>query len=352
MTDTGICSIRFAGTRLAIAWEGSGTLAVLEALFPTLSMASSSGSTAPPQPRYRLKSIERSERIELFGPAVHAPVEHLRTAPSALARGTHGTKGGQNHNLGEAERQPPYPLAAESLLYRGESAGTAAAMLLDCIVHDLVDDCLVGPVYHAAAVSYRGRGILMPGMSGAGKTTLSAWLAGKGWDYLSDEIACVERGSMKMEAFYRSLHLRTPIAAPLRQLIPAACAGPGPGNGRGIYRSAQGLILPIDHVHPANRYHLPRVRLIVFPRYLPGAGGECPRLSPARACSRLMACAVNVRNLPDHGLDAVAELARRVPAYALIYDRLDHLESRLSNLLHNCLQSSPERFRKGPEHLL
>jgi hypothetical protein len=278
--------ISFAGTRLAISWEGGASLAVLNALsLKQSALAAGNGVTS----HFRLISAENDEPVRLY-------------------RGDH-------------------------LLYRGQSEGAAAGILLDCAVNDLADGCRIGPMFHAAAVSCCGHGILLPGESGSGKTTLAAWLASKGWDYLSDEIACIEQGSMEVQAFYRSLHLRLPIAPPLAQLIPAAeTCGDSPAGPR-LYSGPQGVIVPIELIHPHSIYHTPELQMIVFPHYVPDADGEFIRLSQAQACARMMGLTVNVRNLPGHGLAEISRLARRVPAYAFIYGRLDHLADKMAALL-------------------
>ena len=287
MTDTGTRVISFAGTRLVIAWEGRSAGAVLNALCLA-------DSTPDPvddaDPHFWLSSTQTDEAMCL-------------------------------HRW-------------DRRLYEGPSAGVAAEILLDCIVHDLADGCRIGPLFHAAAASYGGRGLLLPGQTGSGKTTLAAWLAGSGWDYLTDEIACIEQGSQEIQAFHRALHLRTPLSASVERLIAAATESLGSACGRRTYRSSRGVIVPIEHIRPNNIYHTPEVRLIVFPQYLADADvdGDLIRLSPAQACTRLMGCTVNVRNLSGHGLDEISRLARGTPAYALSYGRLDHLAEKIAAL--------------------
>ena len=44
---------------------------------------------------------------------------------------------------------------------------------------------------HAAAVAWNGATIVLPGASGAGKSSLATWLVDRGFEYLSDEITLV-----------------------------------------------------------------------------------------------------------------------------------------------------------------
>jgi hypothetical protein len=287
MTGSGTRVIGFAGTRLVIAWEGRSAGAILNALCLAHSTPASGSDS---DPHFWLRSTQCDAAICL----------HRR----------------------------------DRRLYEGPSAGAAAEILLDCIVHDLADGCRVGPLFHAAAASCGGRGLLLPGQTGSGKTTLAAWLAGRGWDYLTDEIACIGQGSQEIQAFQRALHLRTPLSDSVERLIAAAIEGLDSVSGRRAYRSSRGVIVPIEYIRPNNIYHTPELRLIVFPQYLADADvdDDLIRLSPAQACARLMGCTVNVRNLSGHGLDEISRLARGTPAYALSYGRLDHLAEKIAAL--------------------
>jgi hypothetical protein len=64
-------------------------------------------------------------------------------------------------------------------------------------------------IVHAGAVAHRGRGIVLPGPSFAGKTTLVAALLAAGASYLSDELAVIDAQGM-LHAFPRPLSLRDP----------------------------------------------------------------------------------------------------------------------------------------------
>jgi hypothetical protein len=62
------------------------------------------------------------------------------------------------------------------------------------VFHDAIRDEVGSVAIHAGAVSYRGRGIVLPAPMNAGKTTLVGALICAGFDYLSDEVALIGRG--------------------------------------------------------------------------------------------------------------------------------------------------------------
>jgi len=288
MTASGRYVIKFAGTRLFVSWEGNTSFAVLNTLYGVKSLLAPHDGI---RSHFRISSVESDGHIYIY-------------------RG-------------------------DRLLYQGCSEGEAAGRLLDCTVHYLADDCRVGPLFHTAAVSCRGRGILIPGASGSGKSTLVAWLASKGWDYLTDEIACVDQASWKIMGLYRALHFKTPIARAIESLVtPVADSSDSPSS-KNVYRSRRGVIVPIEQIHSNNVYHTPQIRLIIFPQYDPNIERKLIRLSQAQASARLMGCAVNIRNLSGHGFSEISRLARQVPAYALTYGRFDHLADEISILLEH-----------------
>ena len=76
--------------------------------------------------------------------------------------------------------------------------------------------------------------------------------------------------------------------------------------------------------------------LIIFPAFRSGAELAIEPLTPARACTELMASNVNAANLADGGLSGLTALARRVPAVRLVYgafNQLDGIADMLAALL-------------------
>jgi hypothetical protein len=75
--------------------------------------------------------------------------------------------------------------------------------VLEAVLH-LANDFFL---FHACAVSWNGHGIICPGVSGMGKTTLTLQLVKHGFKFLSDEIACLQPDVKTIEPFYRTLNL-------------------------------------------------------------------------------------------------------------------------------------------------
>ncbi|HHD56533.1 MAG TPA: hypothetical protein ENK89_02500, partial [Desulfobulbaceae bacterium] len=65
---------------------------------------------------------------------------------------------------------------------------TMANLLMGEIIYAMIDGVHSGLTLHAAAVAWKNKGIWMPGTSGAGKSSLSAWFVSHGYTYLTDEL--------------------------------------------------------------------------------------------------------------------------------------------------------------------
>jgi hypothetical protein len=71
---------------------------------------------------------------------------------------------------------------------------------------------------HSGAVAWRGKGIIFPGQSHAGKSTLTAALVDAGATYYSDEYAILDENAL-LHPFPRPISLRVPESAEFRELF-------------------------------------------------------------------------------------------------------------------------------------
>ena len=86
---------------------------------------------------------------------------------------------------------------------------------LDAMGYSLIDAKMFTPV-HAGCVSLDGRGVLLCGDSGAGKSSLSYACAREGWTYTSDDASHLIRGQLTVVGASHELRLREPA----RDLFP------------------------------------------------------------------------------------------------------------------------------------
>lgn len=210
-------------------------------------------------------------------------------------------------------------------LLHTESDGHAAECLLGQAVYHLVDRSSGGLVLHAAAVALDERRVLvMPGTSGAGKTTLTAWLVKHGHDYLTDEAVFLPLESTSLESLCRPLNLKRGSRAQLQALSPAADGVLSFEGGDLVDPAALGCINPRTQGE---------LFLFVFPTFEQGKPLELSPLSPAQAAQALLTFAANARSVPRHGLGEVARLAKAARAFSLRYGDSQDLPT-LARWLH------------------
>jgi hypothetical protein len=247
----------------------------------------------------------------------HIPAETAGSAPPYVA-----------YQLCDNDQPGQLTLSRDdTLLYRGDSLAVVAELLLGDSCHHLADRSQGGLLLHAAGLTWHGQALLLPGQTGAGKSTLTAWLVSRGFGYLTDELVFVLWGQNSAQGLTRPLNLKRPARSLWQTNLTAS------------HQAAHVLSTPhsdlaaptlFGTVAPPDETSL---GVIIFPRYEPGSNPVLRPLSRAKAGLALMQCLLNARNLPDHGFTEVTRLARQIPAYHLRYSRFSQLEGQIESLL-------------------
>src|SRR5581483_900707 len=108
-------------------------------------------------------------------------------------------------------------------------------------------------------------GLLLPGGSGCGKTTLVAALVAAGYQYCSDDLTTVARDSLLLYPFAKSLCIKAGAIEPLAARYPALRDSP---RYRRFTEEGVCFLQP-----PATSWLAAPapIRYVVFPCYVPGA---------------------------------------------------------------------------------
>jgi hypothetical protein len=198
------------------------------------------------------------------------------------------------------------------------------AFIMEAMVSSLIKDLTSGIALHAGVVAHRGRTALIAGQTGAGKSSLVAWLAASGFDYGSDEIAVlVGETEPAILGLSRPIVLRTDAAEKV-------LAMPVFRNADRI-ESASSVMVAVGSPHrPAPQAPC---SLIIFPCFIPGAELSIQSMSAGQAALKLVGLNLNARNLPDGGFRAIPRFARETPAIALRYGDYSQLQGTVDVLL-------------------
>lgn len=215
-----------------------------------------------------------------------------------------------------------------TLCYEMADPATLAEWLLNDSLYHLARASSGGLLLHAAGMAWQGQGLLLPGATGAGKSSLAAWLLTRGCDYQTDELVFVGLGSDTMQGFTRPLCLKHSARDILQKHF-------GLEEGAaGILSATHGILVSPIRLRPASVVSTPPLHLIIFPHYRPDDDFEWRPLSSAQAGLALMQCLINARNLPGYGFSEITRLARAVPAYVLGYSNFEQVDRWLDLTLY------------------
>jgi hypothetical protein len=143
---------------------------------------------------------------------------------------------------------------------------------------------------HAGAVGYRGRGILLPGRSFAGKSTLVAALVRAGAEYYSDEYAVLDAAG-NVHPYARALSIRQ-------------------AGGSGMSKH------PVDTLGGHVGTDPLPVGLVVVSKFRSGGEWRPRRLSPGRGVLALLANTVAARRIPEIALATLHQVVAVAPVVA------------------------------------
>ena len=179
---------------------------------------------------------------------------------------------------------------------------------------------------HAAAASWRGRGLLLTAPMDSGKTTLVTGLVRAGFDYLTDEVALIEVDTGLLHPFPKALTLEPPSIAlmpDLERLIPPEFAWPQRlryhFNPEEIRPGSVGRPCPVSHV--------------IAPRYVSGGATALREMTRAEAVVVLAENALNLPSFGGTGFRALASLSRGARCFWLTIGDLEGAVEAVAGLV-------------------
>lgn len=168
---------------------------------------------------------------------------------------------------------------------------------------------------HAGVVARDNQAIVMPGIPGAGKSTLCAILALTGWRVLSDEHAMIDKDNTTVTPLYRPISLKNASIDLIRRTYPNAVFGPI------IEDTHKGTVshLKADlHEHTFATQPLP-IRALVFPHFSKEKPQKLVHADKARSFLTAAYHSFNYSLLGRAGFESMRALIDGVPCYSLTY---------------------------------
>jgi hypothetical protein len=170
--------------------------------------------------------------------------------------------------------------------------------------------------FHAGAVSFEKRGILLPGARRCGKSVLTLGLLLKGGRYLSEDVAVVDHRSLRLTSCGEGVSLRRDAIALFPEMdgrwTPIPSANREDPLDQVAFSSPVGVGSGISEPCP--------ITLIVYPIYdTHAASARLEPLSAGQAALHLLENCISLGAQVHRGLDIVVELIKRADVHVLRY---------------------------------
>lgn len=189
--------------------------------------------------------------------------------------------------------------------------------------------CFLG--LHAAAVCYQGKGILIPAVSGSGKSTFTAALITDTFDYCADDLVLLSRPPIRMRPVPIAIGLKTGSWEPIEPFQPGV---------RTLTTHVRLDGKQVRYLTPSRQASqrigsrsLP-IDLIVFPKFNPGnREAILTSLSPGEGLCCLADAGYDVHGKLDvNKVEQFIDWIVNVPVYRLDFGRLDEALSVMKEL--------------------
>ncbi len=166
---------------------------------------------------------------------------------------------------------------------------------------------------HAAVLQRGDVGLVIPGGPGFGKTTVTAALIKRGWNYASDEFALIDPQTIDLAPFPKSLSIKPGSVALLER------EGIDIANLRRFHRADKGAIrcLPATNIRPNALVDRVTPRLIVFPQLDGNAEPSLRELPRGLAAMNCLRRCFNFGRWGPIAMETVARLCERCSCYEL-----------------------------------
>jgi HprK-related kinase A len=172
---------------------------------------------------------------------------------------------------------------------------------------------------HAAVVAKNQVGVIMPGVPGAGKSTLSAALGLSGWRVLSDEHALISPGSTDLTHLCRPISLKNESIQAIKDFSSHAIFGPlNENTHKGVVAHIKADLVSDSH----NSSPVP-AKIMVFPKF---SKEETQQILPRRRTTSFMLASYHSFNyslLGVQGFESMGKLVDEVQCFDLTYRDLD-----------------------------
>ncbi len=185
---------------------------------------------------------------------------------------------------------------------------------------------------HAAAVTYRGKCILIPAPSGSGKSTLTAALLGSGFSHCADDLVLLTAAPIYMRPVPVAIGLKAGSWKILASYHPNIALLPTHSRSDG--KQVRFLIPAPDKIVPMESQSLP-IDYIVFPQFLNGGNGSVlNEISSAEGLCRLAEAGYEIQGeMTAENVKQLVDWIATIPCYGLRFSQLNDAVLKIKSLV-------------------
>ena len=186
-------------------------------------------------------------------------------------------------------------------------------------------------VVHSAVLEKNGKAVILPGIPGAGKSTLCAALSLNGWRLLSDEFALFSLSENHLTPIPRPVSLKNESIDIVRQLKGGTIFGPLVEN---THKGTIILMKPkTDYVEASCQMAKPA--WIIFPEFKTSAQTKLIPVSKGKGFMEVKKNCFNYDLLGYRGFKALGQLVELCKCYNFSYSNLDEALKTFDNLAYD-----------------
>ncbi len=179
-------------------------------------------------------------------------------------------------------------------------------------------------IFHAAIIEKEGRAILMPGVPGAGKSTLCTALVYNGWSLISDELALISIPDGKVYPLPKPISLKNESINIVRSLYPEVALG-------NEYRNtSKGTLIHLKVPYASDR--LSTIEWVLFPKYGKNSSTQLVDENKGQAHMELLNNAFNANVFGLQGFETINNILAHSRAAHFFYSDIEDAVEAVSRM--------------------